>query len=50
MIRTVYQNHTYSQARTVIILDAITESCLSCNLIWICAKTLTIRVVAKWNS
>jgi len=38
MIQNVY--HTYSQARTVIIPEAITESCLSYNLIWICAKTL----------
>jgi len=49
MIRNVY--HTYSQARTVIIPEAITESCSSYNLIWICAKNaFTVRVVSKWNS
>ena len=37
MIRNVY--HTYSQARTAIIPEAITKSCSSYNLIWICAKT-----------
>ena len=46
MIRNVY--HTYSQARTVIIPEAITESCSSYNLIWICAKNaFTVRVVSK---
>ena len=37
MIRNVY--HTYSQTWTVI-PEAITESCSSYNLIWICGKTL----------
>jgi len=37
-IRNVY--HTDNQDRTVIILEATTESCLSYNLIWTYAKTV----------